>query len=125
MLDLDFRVLEEKYVKLLEFCFGVVVAYTLVISRKLRRKLREIYLYQKKKKKSPLQKLKKPQFFLHFITLISSDGFRFGYPYEAPTLNIHRLISNGRVNPVSPTLTLPNQYSIATARLNPESHGVI
>ncbi|MCL7051045.1 hypothetical protein MKW94_015803 [Papaver nudicaule] len=72
----------------------------------------------------PLQTLKKP-----VIILISSDGFRFGYQYKAPTPNIHRLIKNGTeaetgLIPVFPTLTFPNHYAIATG-LYPESHGVI
>ncbi|KAK7244532.1 hypothetical protein RIF29_39355 [Crotalaria pallida] len=60
----------------------------------------------------PLTKLQRP-----IVLLISSDGFRFGYQFKTPTLNHHRLISNGTeafpgLIPVFPTLTFLNHYSI-------------
>eukprot|EP00262_Sarcandra_glabra_P021266 TRINITY_DN8889_c0_g4_i2.p1 TRINITY_DN8889_c0_g4~~TRINITY_DN8889_c0_g4_i2.p1 ORF type:complete len:489 (+),score=45.94 TRINITY_DN8889_c0_g4_i2:211-1677(+) len=63
------------------------------------------------------------------VILISSDGFRFGYQFKAPTPNIHRLIANGTeavtgLIPVFPTLTFPNHYSIATG-LYPAYHGIV
>ncbi|XP_057537160.1 uncharacterized protein LOC130814907 isoform X2 [Amaranthus tricolor] len=63
------------------------------------------------------------------VILISSDGFRFGYQFKAPTPNIHRLIKNGTeaemgLIPVFPTLTFPNHYSIVTG-LYPPYHGII
>ncbi|XP_021854480.1 uncharacterized protein [Spinacia oleracea] len=63
------------------------------------------------------------------VILISSDGFRFGYQFKAPTPNIHRLINNGTsaelgLIPVFPTLTFPNHYSIVTG-LYPPHHGII
>lgn len=63
------------------------------------------------------------------MLLISSDGFRFGYQFKAPTPNIHRLINNGTeaelgLISVFPTLTFPNHYSIATG-LYPPYHGII
>lgn len=72
----------------------------------------------------PLKKLKK-----NVVLLISSDGFRFGYQFKAPTPNIGRLIANGTeaeqgLIPVFPTLTFPNHYSIVTG-LYPAYHGII
>ncbi|KAK9715770.1 hypothetical protein RND81_06G188000 [Saponaria officinalis] len=72
----------------------------------------------------PLTKLKNP-----VVILVSSDGFRFGYQFKAPTPNIHRLINNGTeaelgLIPVFPTLTFPNHYSIVTG-LYPCYHGII
>ncbi|GJN32141.1 hypothetical protein PR202_gb20619 [Eleusine coracana subsp. coracana] len=72
----------------------------------------------------PLAKLPKP-----VVLLISSDGFRFGYQYKAPTPHIRRLFTNGTsaaegLIPVFPTLTFPNHYSIVTG-LYPSSHGII
>ncbi|PON50450.1 Ectonucleotide pyrophosphatase/phosphodiesterase family [Parasponia andersonii] len=72
----------------------------------------------------PLRKLDRP-----VVLLISSDGFRFGYQFKAPTPNIGRLIANGTeaetgLIPVFPTLTFPNHYSIVTG-LYPAYHGII
>ncbi len=72
----------------------------------------------------PLQVLDKP-----LIILISSDGFRWGYNFKAPTPNIDRLRLNGTeaetgMIPVYPSLTFPNHYSIVTG-LYPAWHGVI
>ncbi|XP_043722556.1 ectonucleotide pyrophosphatase/phosphodiesterase family member 3-like isoform X2 [Telopea speciosissima] len=63
------------------------------------------------------------------VLLISSDGFRFGYQFKAPTPNIGRLIANGTeaetgLISVFPTLTFPNHYSIVTG-LYPAYHGII
>ncbi|KAG9455702.1 hypothetical protein H6P81_000210 [Aristolochia fimbriata] len=72
----------------------------------------------------PLSKLKRPA-----VILISTDGFRFGFQFKAPTPNIGRLIANGTeaetgLIPVFPTLTFPNHYSIVTG-LYPAYHGII
>ncbi|KAG0495179.1 hypothetical protein HPP92_006173 [Vanilla planifolia] len=72
----------------------------------------------------PLSKLPRPT-----VILMSFDGFRFGYHLKAPTPNICRLISNGTsaedgLIPVFPSITFPNQYSIATG-LFPPHHGII
>ncbi|KAL9330076.1 hypothetical protein ACSQ67_005079 [Phaseolus vulgaris] len=72
----------------------------------------------------PLSKLKRP-----VVLLVSSDGFRFGYQFKAPTPHISRLIANGTeaeagLIPVFPSLTFPNHYSIATG-LYPAYHGII
>ncbi|XP_072994192.1 uncharacterized protein [Typha latifolia] len=72
----------------------------------------------------PLSNLSRP-----VVLLISSDGFRFGYQFKAPTPNIRRLISNGTeaeegLIPVFPTSTFPNHYSIVTG-LYPSYHGII
>lgn len=71
-----------------------------------------------------LQKLERPM-----VILISSDGFRWGYHFKAPTPNIDRLRVNGTeaetgMIPVYPSLTFPNHYSIVTG-LYPAWHGVI
>ncbi|KAM0974838.1 uncharacterized protein LOC126605085 [Malus sylvestris] len=63
------------------------------------------------------------------VLLVSSDGFRFGYQFKAPTPNIRRLIANGTeaeegLIPVFPTLTFPNHYSIVTG-LYPAYHGIV
>ena len=60
------------------------------------------------------------------VILISSDGFRFGYQFKAPTPNIRRLIQDGTeaesgLIPVFPTLTFPNHYSIVTGLYPPLS----
>ncbi|XP_040873778.1 uncharacterized protein [Glycine max] len=75
-------------------------------------------------KARPLSKLKRP-----VVLLVSSDGFRFGYQFKAPTPHISRLIANGTeaesgLIPVFPSLTFPNHYSIATG-LYPAYHGII
>ncbi|CAL9107485.1 unnamed protein product [Musa textilis] len=72
----------------------------------------------------PLAKLSRP-----VVLLISSDGFRFGYQFKAPTPNIRRLIAGGTeaeegLIPVFPTATFPNHYSIATG-LYPAHHGIV
>ncbi|KAB2619722.1 ectonucleotide pyrophosphatase/phosphodiesterase family member 3-like [Pyrus ussuriensis x Pyrus communis] len=75
-------------------------------------------------KARPLRKLDHP-----VVLLVSSDGFRFGYQFKAPTPNIRRLIANGTeaeegLIPVFPTLTFPNHYSIVTG-LYPAYHGIV
>ena len=72
----------------------------------------------------PLQKLDKP-----VVILVSSDGFRFGYNWKAPTPNIDRLRESGTeaepgMIPVFPTKTFPNHYTMATG-LYPAYHGIV
>lgn len=63
-----------------------------------------------------------------YLILISIDGFRWDYMdlYETPALD--RLAARGvraeSLEPVFPTLTFPNHYSIATG-LYPANHGVV
>ena len=63
-----------------------------------------------------------------YIILISIDGFRWDYQdlYETPALD--RLAARGvraeSLQPVYPTLTFPNHYSIATG-LYPANHGLV
>ncbi len=62
------------------------------------------------------------------LILISFDGFRWDYQdlYETPALD--RLAARGvkaeSLQPVYPTLTFPNHYSIATG-LYPANHGIV
>lgn len=69
------------------------------------------------------QQLDKP-----YLILISIDGFRWDYQdlYETPALD--RLAARGiraeSLQPVYPTLTFPNHYSIATG-LYPANHGIV
>lgn len=63
-----------------------------------------------------------------YLILISIDGFRWDYQdlYETPSMD--RLSARGvradALQPVFPTLTFPNHYSIATG-LYPANHGII
>ena len=63
-----------------------------------------------------------------YLVLISIDGFRWDYQdlYDTPALD--RLAARGvraeSVQPVFPTLTFPNHYSIATG-LYPANHGIV
>ena len=63
-----------------------------------------------------------------YLILISIDGFRWDYQdlYETPALD--RLAARGvraeSLQPVFPTLTFPNHYSIATG-LYPANHGIV
>ncbi len=63
-----------------------------------------------------------------YLILISIDGFRWDYQdlYETPALD--RLAARGvraeSLQPVYPTLTFPNHYSIATG-LYPANHGIV
>ena len=62
------------------------------------------------------------------LILVSFDGFRWDYQdlYETPALD--RLAARGvkaeSLQPVYPTLTFPNHYSIATG-LYPANHGIV
>eukprot|EP00897_Mesotaenium_endlicherianum_P005741 jgi/Mesen1/5195/ME000258S04290 len=71
----------------------------------------------------PQTRLEKP-----LVIMISSDGFRWGFQYKAPTPNIDRLRRTGveaehGLIPVFPSVTFPNHYSIATGLL-PAAHGI-
>jgi len=63
-----------------------------------------------------------------YLILISIDGFRWDYQdlFETPALD--RLAARGvraeSLQPVFPTLTFPNHYSIATG-LYPANHGIV
>ncbi len=63
-----------------------------------------------------------------YLILISADGFRWDYQdlFETPALD--RLAARGvraeSLQPVFPTLTFPNHYSIATG-LYPSNHGIV
>ena len=63
-----------------------------------------------------------------YLILISIDGFRWDYQdlYKTPALD--RLAARGvraeSLQPVFPTLTFPNHYSIATG-LYPANHGIV
>ncbi len=63
-----------------------------------------------------------------YLLLISIDGFRWDYQdlYKTPALD--RLAARGvraeSLQPVFPTLTFPNHYSIATG-LYPANHGIV
>ena len=63
-----------------------------------------------------------------YLILISIDGFRWDYQalYKTPALD--RLAAGGvraeSLQPVFPTLTFPNHYSIATG-LYPANHGIV
>ncbi len=62
------------------------------------------------------------------LLLISMDGFRWDYMDKAPTPQLHALAKRGvrakGLQPVFPTLTFPNHYTIITG-LYPEHHGII
>ena len=63
-----------------------------------------------------------------YVILISFDGFRWDYCNRDITPNIELLIENGvkasSLQPVFPTKTFPNHYSIVTG-LYPENHDII
>jgi predicted AlkP superfamily pyrophosphatase or phosphodiesterase len=63
-----------------------------------------------------------------YLVLISIDGFRWDYPDLYPTPAIGRIAGRGMkaeaMQPVFPTLTFPNHYSIATGML-PAHHGLV
>lgn len=63
-----------------------------------------------------------------YTILISFDGFRWDYLNRGLTPNIDQLKSNGvyaeSLEPVFPTKTFPNHYSIVTG-LYPDNHGII
>jgi predicted AlkP superfamily pyrophosphatase or phosphodiesterase len=63
-----------------------------------------------------------------YVILISFDGFRWDYCNRGITPNIELLVKEGvkasSLQPVFPTKTFPNHYSIVTG-LYPENHGII
>ena len=62
------------------------------------------------------------------VVLVSIDGFGSTYLDTDPTPALERLARNGvradSLQPVWPTLTFPNHYSIATGLL-PSNHGLV
>lgn len=62
------------------------------------------------------------------VILVSIDGFRWDFPDLFDTPNIDRIIEQGgraeSTQPVYPTLTFPNHYSIATG-VWPRKHGIV
>jgi len=63
-----------------------------------------------------------------YLVLISIDGMRWDFADMCETPAIDRLAEQGlkaeALQPVFPTLTFPNHYSIATGRF-PEHHGIV
>jgi len=63
-----------------------------------------------------------------YLVLVSIDGFRWDYPELADTPVLHRIATLGlkaeALQPVFPTLTFPNHFSIATGQL-PGHHGLV
>jgi len=63
-----------------------------------------------------------------YLVLISIDGFRWDYPDLYPTPAIDRIAGRGikaeAMQPIFPSLTFPNHYSIATGML-PAHHGLV
>jgi arylsulfatase A-like enzyme len=63
-----------------------------------------------------------------YVVLFSIDGFRWDYPGLAHTPAMDRMANEGMkaeyLQPVYPTLTFPNHYSIATGAL-PRRHGLV
>ena len=63
-----------------------------------------------------------------YLVLVSIDGFRWDYPELAETPALDRIAALGlkaeALQPVFPTLTFPNHFSIATGRL-PGQHGLV
>ena len=63
-----------------------------------------------------------------YLVLVSIDGFRWDYPELADTPALDRIAANGlkaeALQPVFPTLTFPNHFSIATGQL-PGQHGLV
>jgi predicted AlkP superfamily pyrophosphatase or phosphodiesterase len=62
------------------------------------------------------------------VVLVSIDGYRWDYPDHYPTPAIRRLVDGGmraeHLEPVFPTLTFPNHYSLVTG-LSPAAHGIV
>jgi predicted AlkP superfamily pyrophosphatase or phosphodiesterase len=62
------------------------------------------------------------------VVLISLDGFRYDYLDREPTPHLRRLAASGVrarwMQPVFPTLTFPNHYTIVTGLL-PAHHGIV
>ncbi|MBD3275840.1 MAG: alkaline phosphatase family protein, partial [Candidatus Marinimicrobia bacterium] len=63
-----------------------------------------------------------------YTILVSFDGFRWDYPHRGitPTLDSIRTygVSASSLEPVFPTKTFPNHYSIITGMF-PSNHGII
>jgi predicted AlkP superfamily pyrophosphatase or phosphodiesterase len=63
-----------------------------------------------------------------YLVLVSIDGFRWDYPELADTPALDRIATLGlkaeALQPVFPTLTFPNHFSIATGQL-PAQHGLV
>ena len=63
-----------------------------------------------------------------YVILISFDGFRWDYPQRGLTPNLKKMDTNGvsalSLQPVFPSKTFPNHYSIITG-LYPINHGII
>ena len=63
-----------------------------------------------------------------YLILISFDGFRWDYPNRGITPNLQKMATNGvsalSLQPVFPSKTFPNHYSIITG-LYPINHGII
>jgi len=63
-----------------------------------------------------------------YLVLVSIDGFRWDFPDLQNTSALDQLAANGlkaeALQPVFPTLTFPNHYSIATGLL-PRNHGIV
>jgi len=63
-----------------------------------------------------------------YVILISFDGFRWDYPNRGITPNLKKMEDNGvsalSLQPVFPSKTFPNHYSIITG-LYPVNHGII
>jgi arylsulfatase A-like enzyme len=63
-----------------------------------------------------------------YLVLFSIDGFRWDFPDMTDTPNFDRMAASGMqaeyLQPVYPTLTFPNHFSIATGTL-PRRHGLV
>jgi predicted AlkP superfamily pyrophosphatase or phosphodiesterase len=63
-----------------------------------------------------------------YLVLVSIDGFRWDYPELPETPALDRIATMGMraeaLQPVFPTLTFPNHFSIATG-VYPASHGIV
>lgn len=63
-----------------------------------------------------------------YLVLVSLDGFRWDYDTLTDTPSLDRIARNGmkaeRLQPVFPTITFPNHYSIATG-VYPWRHGIV
>ncbi len=62
------------------------------------------------------------------VVLVSLDGFRWDYIQREPAANLRALAGRGiqarRMEPVFPTKTFPNHYTLVTG-LHPDHHGII
>lgn len=63
-----------------------------------------------------------------YLVLVSIDGFRWDFPDLADTPALDRIAARGlkaeALQPVFPTLTFPNHYSVATGVM-PARHGIV